>query len=542
MNAADLRLGRVVLRGTASTVARARAELPAALARSRWPAAGDDAILVLRRVAVSGTLPELPARAAAATAQIARRAADPWSPAADGAEAVRFRDALDYRACLARDLLAGTAARRWLWRHRAALPGLRPAGALAALLAEDALALPALLDHPGLRAALPALWRALDAPAARVLLHAIGTATGWSGAIAAALDPPPGRRRAAHQDGPDRDASGRERPESSAPHSSTASPDADVTAHAPPPAPPVSPAGDGIAGAPDGTPQPSAPYWHAMPGAQQAIAGLPPNDPRAVLQAVLGLWAGTPAMLGAASAGQGLRDAAHALVRATPSALTAATPAPRTAPAAPSATATARPARSRPADEAAAAPSAAPAPEPPPLSSSAASAMPLPPAAEHDFLTRGGGLFFLLNVLNLPALRGWRAALTEPQAGWRELARLAVRIGAPTDPPLAAFLAQACGLDAGTSPAAALAALGTGHDAATVDAAARRFHGDAALAALRAERPARVRASASRVDVHLGLADASLDIRRAGLDIDPGWLPWLGRVVRFHYDRGGFMP
>jgi hypothetical protein len=24
-------------------------------------------------------------------------------------------------------------------------------------------------------------------------------------------------------------------------------------------------------------------------------------------------------------------------------------------------------------------------------------------------------------------------------------------------------------------------------------------------------------------------------IRRAGLDIDPGWVPWLGRVVSFHY-------
>lgn len=537
MNAADLRLGRVVLRGTAGSVARARAELPAALARSRWPVAGDDAILVLRRVAVSGTLPELPARAAAATEQIARRAADPWSPAADGAEAVRFRDALDYRACLARDLLAGTAARRWLWRHRAALPGLRPAGALAALLAEDALALPALLDHPGLRVALPALWHALDAPAARVLLHAIGTATGWSGAIAAALDAPPDGRRAADQGEPDRDASGHEQPESSATRSSTTSPDADVAACAPPPASSVSAEHAGIADAPDGTRRPPPLRWHAMPGAGQAIAGLAQNDPRTVLQAVLGLWAGTPATLGGADAGQQLRDTAHALARATPAAPAA--PAPRTAPAD---TATARPARSRPADEAEIAPSSAPAPEPPPLSSSAASTMPLPPAAEHDFLTRGGGLFFLLNVLNLPALRGWRAALAEPQAGWRELARLAVRIGAPIDPPLAAFLAEACGLDADTSPAAALAALGTGHDSATVDAAAHRFRGDAALAALRAERPARVRASASHVDVHLGLADASLDIRRAGLDIDPGWLPWLGRVVRFHYDRGGFMP
>jgi hypothetical protein len=27
-----------------------------------------------------------------------------------------------------------------------------------------------------------------------------------------------------------------------------------------------------------------------------------------------------------------------------------------------------------------------------------------------------------------------------------------------------------------------------------------------------------------------------LPVRLAGLDINPGWLPWLGRVVSFHYD------
>jgi len=40
------------------------------------------------------------------------------------------------------------------------------------------------------------------------------------------------------------------------------------------------------------------------------------------------------------------------------------------------------------------------------------------------------------------------------------------------------------------------------------------------------------------IDVTLPLQEADLRIRRVGLDIDPGWLPWLGhfgRVVRFHY-------
>lgn len=40
------------------------------------------------------------------------------------------------------------------------------------------------------------------------------------------------------------------------------------------------------------------------------------------------------------------------------------------------------------------------------------------------------------------------------------------------------------------------------------------------------------------LDVTFPLAGADLRIRRIGLDIDPGWLPWFGeygRVVRFHY-------
>lgn len=43
------------------------------------------------------------------------------------------------------------------------------------------------------------------------------------------------------------------------------------------------------------------------------------------------------------------------------------------------------------------------------------------------------------------------------------------------------------------------------------------------------------------LDVTLPLEKADIRIRRVGLDIDPGWLPWFGeygRVVRFHYRSG----
>jgi hypothetical protein len=37
------------------------------------------------------------------------------------------------------------------------------------------------------------------------------------------------------------------------------------------------------------------------------------------------------------------------------------------------------------------------------------------------------------------------------------------------------------------------------------------------------------------LEAEFSIDDVDLDVRRAGLDIDPGWLPWLGTVVKFRY-------
>ena len=37
------------------------------------------------------------------------------------------------------------------------------------------------------------------------------------------------------------------------------------------------------------------------------------------------------------------------------------------------------------------------------------------------------------------------------------------------------------------------------------------------------------------VDLVLPLDEVSLLVRRAGLDLDPGWCPSFGRIVQFHY-------
>ena len=58
-------------------------------------------------------------------------------------------------------------------------------------------------------------------------------------------------------------------------------------------------------------------------------------------------------------------------------------------------------------------------------------------------------------------------------------------------------------------------------------------------------RKGRVWQTRTDIDITLPLAAADIRVRRIGLDIDPGWLPWFGvhgRVVRFHYsdrEQGG---
>jgi hypothetical protein len=41
--------------------------------------------------------------------------------------------------------------------------------------------------------------------------------------------------------------------------------------------------------------------------------------------------------------------------------------------------------------------------------------------------------------------------------------------------------------------------------------------------------------SNERIDVELPVDAIDVRIRRAGFDVDPGFVPWLGRIVRFHY-------
>jgi hypothetical protein len=61
--------------------------------------------------------------------------------------------------------------------------------------------------------------------------------------------------------------------------------------------------------------------------------------------------------------------------------------------------------------------------------------------------------------------------------------------------------------------------------------------GQDVMASIRAvfDRRADIAAEPAWIEARFAAEDVSLDIRRAGLDINPDWVPWLGIVLRFVY-------
>ena len=185
----------------------------------------------------------------------------------------------------------------------------------------------------------------------------------------------------------------------------------------------------------------------------------------------------------------------------------------------------------------------------PPLSDGGAA--PVPPSTAAA--TSWGGLLFLLPVvaeLDIPASVtaepgeygvGLRPVLHE--LGRRLLARAApgAEPADVRDPALLAF----CGLGPGSQaprppepPASERIELAAG---SVVAALRKRLpalepgRGDPALLLSVCRRHAVIQADPGWIDVDLRLDEVSVEVRRAGLDLDPGYLAWLGCVVRFRY-------
>jgi hypothetical protein len=51
-------------------------------------------------------------------------------------------------------------------------------------------------------------------------------------------------------------------------------------------------------------------------------------------------------------------------------------------------------------------------------------------------------------------------------------------------------------------------------------------------------RPGSIAVTRTHIDVIFNHDQVDLRIRKAGLDLNPGWVPWLGKVVHYHYLYG----
>ena len=187
-----------------------------------------------------------------------------------------------------------------------------------------------------------------------------------------------------------------------------------------------------------------------------------------------------------------------------------------------------------------------------------------PPAAGIDGLrSEHAGLGFALNALARLGIEAWlqrEPALAEAQFAQHLLLDLCAGHAVAEDDPLRAVFAA--GIDAAPAalppwslPAAWLAGARPLLSPALAERLAARGDLRALLLAWRLvlqrylrrsaglglrellRRRGRVRSSDTHLDIELPLAELDLRVRRSGLDLDPGWLPWLGYIVGFHYEE-----
>lgn len=179
-------------------------------------------------------------------------------------------------------------------------------------------------------------------------------------------------------------------------------------------------------------------------------------------------------------------------------------------------------------------------------------------SAEREWVgefTPCGGLLFLVAVLERLGFGGYvrrNPALLENEFPARLLWFIGARVGLKsTDPHAVAFLQvapgpdESLGLDVEDLPESVRDVLSRPRPRTAIDTpcaawlvAVRRWCRRSAHLGLVSliRRPARVEISRTQIDVRFDLSQLDVRLRRLALDVDPGWVPWLGKVVRFTFD------
>jgi hypothetical protein len=155
-----------------------------------------------------------------------------------------------------------------------------------------------------------------------------------------------------------------------------------------------------------------------------------------------------------------------------------------------------------------------------------------------DPVTEWGGVLFVLNLVDDAVLGTLASAPLRPAL----ITTAALLTGAPEDDPGIQAFAGCLGTVGPSQLDSAVQGVDRRDEVAMAgprNAAAllRKQLADLGFtdAAGVMQRRAVLRAAPGWLEAEFSIDDVDLDVRRAGLDIDPDWLPWLGTVVTFRY-------
>jgi hypothetical protein len=548
------RVGRLALRASSrAAVDDFARQIETALALARWPYARPGEVILIRRLALDElpqgasvhALADLIGRRLVEIRPVRLRAGDPERPEA---AAVVFAGRLEALAALATQLARHGAGRAWYWRRL--VPPLAPSARLPDIALR--LLVEAAAPPRGIAGTAAFAWLLLEAGALDAFVAALPAGAGAGFEEVRDAEPPPGPAL----------------PAAAPQHRITGQMEGELSA------------GEARAET----------WWHALPGAWRTALGrqarrLPQDDPRLVWLAVTALVASFGPSAGAPAA-----KLARRLVRLARQA--GERPPPRDRPPAFSSVPAADP-RAGSSSQA-----AAPDQRAPPHAPVSPTSSEVEPALGAGPVSSWAGLWLLPSALAQLRIAEVVSPYG-PGLGVAFMRALAARLGVPDDDPALAALPEAAPDLRGAAPflaPPAWRALAAPHPRAppafalrragryrlltdragrlplaltrdrrelrrltragpvrrrpdggapAPDLALRALHlalarylGRAAGLSLRrlVRRPGTVIATATHVDVIFPGEVIELRLRRAGLDFDPGWVPWLGRVVAYHYD------
>lgn len=154
--------------------------------------------------------------------------------------------------------------------------------------------------------------------------------------------------------------------------------------------------------------------------------------------------------------------------------------------------------------------------------------------SESFFKTSSGGLFYLINALNEESIQDLLNKKSDAvhSNGWLWLFDMARRLGAEPDLNLLQFIVDQSDLE-NIKELIDLPPLVELDEIENILASRYLNQGfwDESLINV----PASIVSSASHIDVYFSLESVQLPVRLAGMDVNPGWVAWIGRVVTLHY-------